>query len=206
VTEISAMNKLLPCQDASISDIVCEFLRDNKYCLIAEQISELSDVPTDRCACATCQRQEVPMAPNHVTANLAIRTRRDTRLWPKLRHLIGNTIHGEHLTIETSDGVGTELHGLIETANRVAAMCTTYDLSVTDTCSCLRRMVLMNVRGIPWCRDNADTILEWIREECVTRDIPWNTITRTAATRLIAKAIHRAERKQALKIMDCKRT
>ena len=193
------MSQLLPCQDASISDIACEFLRDNKYCLIAERISGLSDVPTDSCACATCQRQEVPMAPNHVTANLAIRTRRDAGLWPKLRHLIGNTIHGEHLTIETSDGVGTELHGLIETANRVAAMCTKYDLSVTDTCACLRRMVLMNVRGIPWCRDNAATILEWIREEWVKRGFPWNTITRTTATQLIAKAIRRAERKRLRK-------
>lgn len=79
-------------------------------------------------------------------------------------------------------GAGTELKKILET----------FGIKSTATCSCNQRAKTMNENGIEWCKNNKDTILSWLQEESLKRNLPF---FKFAGKRIINLAIQRAEKK-----------
>ena len=60
-------------------------------------------------------------------------------------------------------------------------------------CACNRHAAEMDRRGPEWCRDNIETIVEWLRAEATRRGLPFSGML---ASRIVARAINRAERRR----------
>jgi hypothetical protein len=59
-------------------------------------------------------------------------------------------------------------------------------------CACNRRAKHMDKMGARWCRDNIQTICQWLKEEATGRGLPF---LESAARALVLLAIRRAEKK-----------
>ena len=57
---------------------------------------------------------------------------------------------------QSSHGPGAHLHQLIKTLT---------GQGITEACKCKSRIAQMNTRGPTWCRDNTETIIDWLIEE-----------------------------------------
>ena len=79
-------------------------------------------------------------------------------------------------------GPGTELHRLLGR----------FGIYMKRGCACKARMVQMNKWGVEGCRDNVETILEWLKEEAAARGLPFFS---PAARLLVTRAIHNAKAK-----------
>ena len=79
----------------------------------------------------------------------------------------------------SSGGVGTELKGLLCKIGIVA----------TPTCKCSARARAMDIRGLAWCQNNVETVVDWLQEEAVARGLPF---LRSAGRALVGLAIKRA--------------
>ena len=82
-------------------------------------------------------------------------------------------------------GVGTELKRLLHKIR----------IDSTPECPCDQRALLMDEQGIPWCRDNVDLIVGWMKEEAENRRLPFSEIL---AKLVVLRAIHNAKRKQRI--------
>lgn len=60
-------------------------------------------------------------------------------------------------------GVGTKLKGLLSLIG----------IKASSGCSCNKRAVLMNERGVEWCEQNKAEIVGWLREEAEKRRLPF---------------------------------
>ena len=80
-----------------------------------------------------------------------------------------------------SSGVGTEVKGLLARIGIVAS----------PTCKCNQRAEIMNIKGIPWCEENIDLIVGWLREEAEKRKLPFVDL---AGRALVKMAIKRAKK------------
>lgn len=80
-------------------------------------------------------------------------------------------------------GPGTELHRLLGR----------FGIHMKRGCACKARVVQMNKWGCDGCRENVETIIEWLKEEAAKRRLPFFS---PAARLLVARAIHNAEAKQ----------
>lgn len=78
-------------------------------------------------------------------------------------------------------GAGTELKKLLAKVGIVA----------TPNCTCNKRAITMNVRGVEWCEENIDTIVGWLREEANKRKLPFIDM---AGKAIVKMAIKRAKR------------
>jgi hypothetical protein len=78
-------------------------------------------------------------------------------------------------------GAGTELKKLLAKVGIVA----------TPNCTCNKRAIMMNVRGIEWCEENIDTIVGWLRDEAKARKLPFVDL---AGKALVKMAIKRAKK------------
>ena len=58
-------------------------------------------------------------------------------------------------------------------------------------CLCIERAKLMDVLGPRWCRDNIETIVDWLEEEARRRRLMFS---RSIAKRMVYYAIRRSER------------
>lgn len=65
----------------------------------------------------------------------------------------------------------------------------------SDSCKCETRADTMNDWGAEGCRQNLDTIVEWLLEEAELRGLPSGKFTRIIAKSLVVTAIRRFERK-----------
>ena len=65
----------------------------------------------------------------------------------------------------------------------------------SDACQCETRADTMNDWGVEGCRENLDTILDWLMEEAQLRKLPHGRFTRAIARSLVLTAIRRLERK-----------
>ena len=77
---------------------------------------------------------------------------------------------------------GSELSGLLKLVG----------IEPTPDCKCKKRAKLMDRHGCQWCRDNLDTIDDWLREEAERRGLPYSSFV---GRRLVLLAIRRAEEK-----------
>lgn len=83
-------------------------------------------------------------------------------------------------------GVGSELKKLLSYIN----------INSSPNCACNARASTMDEKGIQWCKDNKDTIIDWLEEEAKKRRLPF---IRYGAKKILDLAIYRAEKKQKKK-------
>lgn len=81
-----------------------------------------------------------------------------------------------------TEGPGTELKKILAKFGIVA----------TENCSCNKRAQIMDLNGPQWCRDNMESILEWLQEEAVKRK---KLFVKFAVKQIVLLAIRRAEKK-----------
>ena len=79
-------------------------------------------------------------------------------------------------------GPGTELKALLKTIGIVAS----------PTCSCNKRVKVMDEKGCDWCAEHIDEIDSWLAEEAKKRNLPYVSL---AGKTLIRLAIRRARKK-----------
>lgn len=65
-------------------------------------------------------------------------------------------------------------------------------------CKCLERAAEMDYRGAAWCRDNADSIVDWLAQEASGRKLPFST---SLAKRLVLKCAQKAEKLEARRML-----
>lgn len=75
-----------------------------------------------------------------------------------------------------TDGPGTHLSKMLEKIG----------IKTTPNCSCKARANLMNEKGVEWCENNIDTIVEWLKEEATKRNL---LFVEWAARLLVKRAI-----------------
>lgn len=76
-------------------------------------------------------------------------------------------------------GPGTELKKILAR----------FGIKATVNCKCNTRARAMDDYGIEWCEDNAETIVEWMKEEAENRGMPFiSAIARMIVRRAIADA------------------
>lgn len=80
-------------------------------------------------------------------------------------------------------GPGTELKKLLAMVG----------IQSTQSCRCNRRAEYMNQMGCQWCRDNIETIVDWLQEEAENRKM---LFLRSAAKMLVNRAIRNADIQQ----------
>lgn len=67
-------------------------------------------------------------------------------------------------------------------------------ITATPNCKCNQRAKYMDKMGPAWCRENLDTILDWLQEESSNRGM---LFVRSAARLMVNRAITTAERNNA---------
>jgi len=78
-------------------------------------------------------------------------------------------------------GAGTELKKLLSKVG----------IKSTPNCSCNKRAEVMDNQGVQWCKDNADKIVGWLREEATKRKLPFIDF---AGKLIVNRAIAMAEK------------
>jgi hypothetical protein len=61
-------------------------------------------------------------------------------------------------------------------------------IDVSPDCLCHPRARMMDILGCRWCLENQETIVDWLEEEAIKRDVAFD---RDLASRLVLIAIHR---------------
>lgn len=92
-------------------------------------------------------------------------------------------------TIQIQAGVGTELKKLFSKIGIVP----------TPNCSCNRHSSAMDYKGIEWCEENIDTILEWLKEESDKRKLPFSKFV---TKKIVKIAINRAKKEKKKKLEE----
>jgi hypothetical protein len=95
------------------------------------------------------------------------------------------------LQSESLRGPGTELSKLLAKIG----------IKANEGCKCKARSEEMDRRGVKWCENNLELIVDWLEEEATKRHLPF---LRTAGKILVKRAIHNAKRqsKERLKHQD----
>lgn len=86
--------------------------------------------------------------------------------------------------IVSSSGPGTELKKLLKKIG----------ITASPTCSCNTKAKIMDKNGIEWCENNLDTIVGWLKEEAIKRNLPFIDM---AGRILVNRAIKNAKRNKA---------
>lgn len=76
-------------------------------------------------------------------------------------------------------GPGTILSGMIKK----------FGIHITPDCACMGRALNMNKKGVDWCEQNIDKILDWLREESKKRKLPFiDTVARMIVQQALQKS------------------
>lgn len=67
-------------------------------------------------------------------------------------------------------------------------------ITASRTCSCNTKAKIMDKNGIEWCENNLDTIVGWLKEEAIKRNLPFIDM---AGRILVNRAIKNAKRNKA---------
>jgi hypothetical protein len=164
----------------------CKFLtviKDKSFCKIAYELSGGLECETSPEACSFCMKTSPSQAPNSVTASLATKAVKD-QAPDKLQETI-ERLRPFYLTMgkkneELDEGPGKELRKLLS-----------WFATDTPDCECKSRAKKMNTWGVEGCRNNIETILDWLQEEAEKRGLPY---VRFIAKQLVLLAISRAEK------------
>lgn len=107
-----------------------------------------------------------------------------------LRHQIDmqNGVKGSvNLRLKNRPEPGTELTKLLDKIG----------IRYKAECSCKDRAAAMNVKGVEWCRENIELIVDWLAAEAKARKLPF---VRLAGKALVKLAIRRSVRIAAAKV------
>lgn len=158
----------------------CPYFNDGA-CEVASQLAGREVMIRDYRACDVCMIDDKPMAPNRVTASLAISTagskEEQEQLHKKLKR---------HIPPTESIGVGSFLSRMVKTLG----------FTPEEGCQCLEHAAEMNKRGRKWCEENVDTIAGWLEEEAERREFS-HLIAHIGSVPLVWTAIFRARRAEA---------
>jgi hypothetical protein len=83
-------------------------------------------------------------------------------------------------------GCGTNLKGWLKKIG----------IEASPTCSCNARAKAMDLQGPQWCRDNIETILDWLNEEATKRNLG-GLFFRPAVKLVVQRSIAKAEKDEA---------
>ena len=169
--------------------IHCPRLTPDNKCRVASQVAECKVLASAK-ACEACQQDPNPQAVNVVTLGMAIvHRKRLGKPIAELRQLMNEykPTGEEPVSFRINDfrpGPGNELKKMLAWFARPS-----------DSCKCETRADTMNDWGPEGCRQNLDTIVEWLLEEAELRGLPSGKFTRIIAKSLVITAIRRFERK-----------
>lgn len=169
--------------------IYCPHLGPNNQCRVASRMAECT-VRALAKACAACQEDSNPQAVNVVTIGMAlVQRKRLGKSTDELKQLIRQYKADAEPPIsfrigDYRPGPGSELKKMLA-----------WFAQPSDSCNCETRADAMNDWGAQGCRENLDTIVEWLMEEAQLRGLPHGRFTRIIARSLVVTAIRRFERK-----------
>jgi len=169
--------------------IHCPYLDAGNRCRVATQLAD-GDVRASTAACQACQANDNPQAINVVTIGMAlVQRKRFGKPTDQLKKLLDNykpdTQQPVSLRIgDYRPGPGSELKKMLAWFARPS-----------DACQCESRADTMNDWGAEGCRQNLETIIDWLLEEAQIRGLPHGKFTRVVARSLVHTAIGRFERK-----------
>ena len=174
--------------------VKCQFLKDNKRCLVAEMLVESKcECDTTRAACLQCLKADPPKSANRITAMIALsqfRRAKGMGEWTRLREKLGDLLSplpAELTEAELASGAGSELHKMLAMIG----------LREQPGCACLARIREMNQKGEDWCEQNVDMIVGWLKEEAERRQMGWSIVHQAGAVRVVRMAIRRSRKKKA---------
>lgn len=151
------------------------------YCKIAHELCAIKSLTTKE-ACEYCSKLPNARTHNELTVSLAIQTVKANKSQEELQEFIKQV---KHLIKPYSppevvgEGPGTELTKMLS-----------WFAKDTPGCKCRDRANTMNIWGVQGCRNNIETILDWLEEAAKERSIPF---IRPLARSLVNLAINRAE-------------
>ncbi len=161
------------------TDCKYEQVEDGKvYCKIAYELCAIKSL-TSKEACEYCSKLSNARTHNEATVSLAIlavKTHKPETLadyLPQVQHLVARDVEA------IGEGPGTELTKLLS-----------WFAKDTPGCKCKDRAHTMNIWGVQGCRNNIETILDWLEEAAKDRNLPF---IRSLAKSLVNLAINRAE-------------
>lgn len=164
------------------TDCKYELVENNEsYCKIAYELCAIKSL-TNKEACEYCSKIPNSRTHNQVTASLALQTVKTHKpemikdFIPQISYLLTT----EYANKGNSDsGPGTELTKILS-----------WFAKDTPGCKCKDRANTMNIWGVKGCRNNIETILDWLEEAAKERSI---LFIRPLAKSLVNLAINRAE-------------
>jgi len=167
----------------------CPHLDADNRCRVATQLADC-DVSASAAGCQACQVNDNPRAINVVTIGMAlVQRKRLGKSTAELKKLLDNYKPDapQAVSFRIGDyrpGPGSELKKMLAWFARPS-----------DACQCETHADTMNDWGAEGCRDNLETILDWLMEEAQLRELPHGRFTRAIARSLVLTAIRRFERK-----------
>ena len=169
--------------------MVCPYLLDGNRCHVAQELGQVA-VRTAAASCEACQQNDNPRAINVVTIGMAMVARKrlgqsSDSLKQMLKNYLPDSQPPPTLRIAAyRPGPGSDLK------KRLA-----WFAKPSESCNCETRAETMNDWGAEGCRQNIDTIVDWLLEEAELRGLPNGKFTRLVAKSLVTTAIRRFERK-----------
>jgi hypothetical protein len=151
---------------------------DKVNCKIAYELCAIKS-PTTKEACDYCSTLQNSRTHNQMTVSLAIQSVKANKpdelkeFIKQVNHLISTEV------VNIGEGPGTELTKILS-----------WFAKDTPGCKCKDRAHTMNIWGVQGCKNNMDTILDWLQESAKERKIPY---VRSLARSLVNLAIKRAE-------------
>jgi len=167
----------------------CRFLTANHQCEVASNLA-VCTVRASARGCIACQQDTNPRAMNVVTIGMAlVQRKRLGRPTRELKILLDNYKPDSQpvVSLRIGDyrpGPGSELKKMLA-----------WFAHPNSSCDCDSRADTMNDWGADGCRENIDTILDWLMEEAQERGLPHGRFTRVVARSLVDTAIRRYESK-----------
>ncbi len=167
----------------------CQYLTATNRCEVASNLADCS-VGATAGGCRACQKDSNPQAINLVTIGMAlVQRKRLGRPTAELKTLLDNYRPESTPTItfrigDYRPGPGSELKKMLAWFARP-----------NSSCDCESHAETMNDWGADGCRENIDTILDWLMEEAQERRLPHGRFTRIVARSLVDTAIRRYESK-----------
>lgn len=206
-----------------MTEIDCHYLRDGR-CLLAEGLTGLKKVPVCQDRCVRCvNHPKSPKSPNGIIAAIALcAVPKDSEERDRVLEIVKPYIERTYVDPLTgkpterrdpiisasslTEGVGTELHYLIDMIDRFAEwLGFRLGFKVTSKCKCKQHMMEMNLRGPDWCESHVDLIVGWLETESHRLKLGWDPVRNAGCHRLVHWAIARDRKKKKRKEKQMKK-
>lgn len=144
-------------------------------CQIACTLANVANVPTYEKSCDVCSHEDSPQTVNRVTIGLSLLHLRKTNQFDLVKHA-----YLTNAVTEANHGVGTVLKRKLQ-----------WIAAPNQTCDCESKVRVMNAWGPEKCREEIETILDWLQESAEEQKI---LFVRFAVKILVLAAIQEARK------------